>query len=181
MNLLELHYKNTITKDFSSRFLYLNSNQISKINKIHLNIGIKSFILKKGLSNILALELISLNNPKITKSKKSQISLGIRKNSPTGLKLTLHKLKAYNFLQKLIFFVLPNYSVLKNKLVLTNYDNISFSLKEVENFYELTFFYNIFKNNNSIDVCLQLNNINLNNNLELLFYLTSLKFPVLQK
>ena len=59
MNLLELHYKNTITKDFSSRFIYLNSNQISKINKIHLNIGIKSFILKKGLSNILALEIIS--------------------------------------------------------------------------------------------------------------------------
>lgn len=181
MNLLELHYKNTIAKDFSSRFIYLNCTQISKINKINLNIGLKSFVLKKGLSNILALELISLNLPKITKSRKSQISLGIRKNSPTGLKLTLYKSKAYNFLQKLNLFVLPNYSNFKNKLILTNYDTISFSLKEIENFHELTFFYNIFKNNNSIDVCLKINPINLNNNLELLFYLTSLKFPVLRK
>ena len=181
MNLLELHYKNTILKDCSSRFNYFNVNQISKINTIHLNIGLKSFILKKGLSNILALELISFNSPKITKSKKSQISLSIRKNSPTGLKLTLCKSKAYNFLQKLNFFVLPNYSTLKNKLILTNNDSISFSLKEVENFNELTFFYNIFKNNNHIDVCLKINSVNFNNNLELLFYLTSLKLPVLQK
>ena len=33
MNLYKQHYNNTVSKDLTSRFVYLNCNQISKLEK----------------------------------------------------------------------------------------------------------------------------------------------------
>ena len=51
MNLYQNHYKKIVLKDLSSRFLYLNCNQLPKLEKISINIGVKDFVLKKHITN----------------------------------------------------------------------------------------------------------------------------------
>lgn len=180
MNLYQEHYKKTVLKDLSSRFLYLNCNQIAKLEKITVNIGIKNFILKKHITNALAIELITLNLPIVTKAKKNTVLLNLKKNSPNGFKLNLNKNKAYIFFQKLSFYVFPNFKANKKFLNISNNNSLSFSIKEIDSFKELTFFYSFFKNITSIDIDIKLKNITkYNNNIEILFFLTSFNLPIL--
>lgn len=178
MNLYKQHYNNTVSKDLTSRFVYLNCNQISKLEKLSINLGIKEFNLKKNLTNILLLEFISSNPAILTKAKKNIILLNIKKNSPNGLKLNLKKNHAYNFFQKLGLYVFPNFKTNKIFLKLKKTNSISFSIKEIDSFQELTFFYNFFKNSNCIDINFKINGFFYKTSHELIFFLTSFKFPI---
>ena len=180
MNLYQEHYKKTILKDLSSRFLYFNCNQLTKLEKISMNIGIKDFTLKKDITKALALEFISSNSPIVTKAKKSTVLFNLKKNSPNGFKLNINKNKTYIFFQKLGFYVFPNFKTNKNFLNLSNNNSLSFSIREIESFQELTFFYSFFKNISSIDINIKLKNINKKpNDIETLFFLTSFRLPIL--
>ena len=90
---LQNHYKNIIVYNFLSKLNLQNIFEIPKITKICLNIGFKdSNIEKKKLINIiLLLKLITNQKPLITKSKKNDIFLKIKKNSIIGCKITLRK------------------------------------------------------------------------------------------
>ena len=128
VSLVKIHYKKTLRKDLTSRFFYKNSNTISELKTIHLNIGIKDVSFKSILPNFLGLEFLSSNFPYITKAKKNIHFLNIKKRSPNGVKVTLTKNSAYNFFQKLIFRIIPNFQKRKNKILVTNKNSISFSL-----------------------------------------------------
>ena len=180
MNLYNKHYKITVIKDLSSRFIYRNSYQILKLNKLSLNIGIKEFILKKNITSILLLEFITGNFPILTKARKNTIFLNIKKNSPNGVKINLHKQKIYNFFQKLGFYTFSNLKIKNNFFQIKKNNFFSFSIKEIDTFHELTFFYNFFKTIKCIDINLEINCF-LKNNFELFFFLTSFKFPIYVK
>lgn len=173
MNLYNLHYKNTVQKDLSSRFLYKNSNQIPKLEKLTINNGIKEFKLRKSLVNFLLIEFISGNSPKLTKVKKNISTLKLKKKFPNGFKINLQKNKAYEFFQKLGLYIFIN----SNLLIINTNNTLSISLKEIDSFQELTFFYNYFKNIKNIDINIKIKYLN-KNNFELLFFLTSFKFPI---
>lgn len=179
MNLYQNHYKKIVLKDLSSRFLYLNCNQLPKLEKISINIGVKDFVLKKHITNAIALEFISLNSPILTKATKNTILFNLKKNSPNGFKLNLNKIKAYDFIQKLGFYVFPNFKANKKFLNISNNNSLSFSISEIDSFQELTFFYSFFKNIFSIDINIKLKNNDFYNTIETLFFLTSFKLPVL--
>lgn len=180
MNLYQEHYKKTVLKDLSSRFLYFNCNQITKIEKISVNIGIKDFILKKHITNGLALEFITSKSPIVTKAKKNTVLLNLKKNSPNGFKLNIMtKNKIYIFFQKLVFYIFPNFKATKKFLIISKKDSLSFSIREIDSFKELTFFYSFFKNISFIDINIKLKNINNSTNNEALFFLTSFNLPIL--
>lgn len=126
MNLYKQHYDNTLIKDISSRLFYRNSFQIPKFQKISINIGIKEFILKKHITIFLLLEFVTTNCPILTKSKKSVPLLNVRKNSPNGAKLNMHRQKIYDFIQKLGFYIFPSFRLEKNNFIIKHNDSFSF-------------------------------------------------------
>lgn len=173
---LQNHYKNIIVYNFLSKLNLQNIFEIPKITKICLNIGFKdSNIEKKKLINIiLLLKLITNQKPFITKSKKNNIFLKIKKNSIIGCKTTLRKKNIFFFLEKLLIFILPNLS--KIKINAKNQNIFNFKIKNVLYFFEFKTEFLKFKDIPAIDVSIH---TNVKNNNELFLLLNS--FFILKK
>ena len=112
---LQNHFKNVIIYDLLTKLNFKNIFEITKITKICLNIGFKNAnIEKKKLINIILLiKLITNQKPIITKSKKNDIFLKMKKNSIVGCKITLRKIRIFNFLEKFLIFILSTISALE--------------------------------------------------------------------
>jgi large subunit ribosomal protein L5 len=147
------HYQNITTYDLLTKFNFKNVYEIPKINKIYLNIGFKNAnIDKKNLINIITLlKLITNQKPIITKSKKNNIFLKIKKNSIIGCKITLRKKNINMFLEKILIFILPNLSS-KLSFNINNKNILNFQIKNILNFFELNREFLKFKNIPAIDV-----------------------------
>ena len=167
---LQNHYKNIIVYNFLSKLNLQNIFEIPKITKICLNIGFKdSNIEKKKLINIiLLLKLITNQKPLITKSKKNDIFLKIKKNSIIGCKITLRKKNIFIFLEKILIFIIPNLK--KIKINLKNKNILNFQIKNILNFFELKNEFLKFKDITPIDVSIH---TNVKNNNELFLLLNS--------
>ena len=179
MNLINHYYNQIITYDFLNKFNYKNINKIPKIKKIVLNFNCKNFDIKKIARAILALELISTTKSVVTKSKKISLNLKIRKGHPVGCKVIIKKKNLENFLLKLLNSIFPE---LKNFKGLTqqtnNINSFSFSLKDLINFDELNYNFYLFSQIPSLNITLIYNTTKPK---ELIFFLNSLKIPLLIK
>ena len=164
---LKNHYQNVIIYDLLSKLHFKNVFELPKITKICLNIGFKnSNIEKKKLTNIIVLlKLITNQEPIVTKSKKNNIFLKIKKGSIIGCKVTLRKNNINVFLEKLLFFILPNIKDIKFNLI--NKNILNFQIKNVLHFFELKTEFLKFKDIPSIDISIHSNTKN-NKNLFLL-------------
>ena len=164
---LQNHYKNVIIYDLLTKLNFKNIFEITKITKICLNIGFKNAnIEKKKLINIILLiKLITNQKPIITKSKKNDIFLKIKKNSIVGCKITLRKIRIFNFLEKFLIFILPY----DNKIIFNskNINILNFKINDTLNFFELKTEFLKFKDIPPIDVSIHTNAKN-NNELFLL-------------
>lgn len=168
---LQNHYKNITIYNLLTKLNYTNIFEIPKITKICLNIGFKDAnIEKKKLINIiLFLKLITNQKPLITKSKKNNIFLKIKKNSIIGCKITLRKKNIFYLLEKILFFILPN---LRNiKLNLKNKSILNFQIQNIFDFLEFQTEFLKFKNIPPIDISIH---TNVNNNNELFLLLNSI-------
>ena len=176
---LQTHYKNITVYNLLSKLTLKNIFEIPKINKIFLNIGFKnSNIDKKKLINIiLLLKLITNQKPLITKSKKNNIFLKIKKNSIIGCKITLQKKNIFNFLEKILIFILPNL----REINLKNKNIFNFQIKNILDFFELKTEFLRFKNIPPIDVSIHTNVYNPNELFLLLNLLFILKINYSQK
>ena len=168
---LQNHYKNVTIYNLLTKLNFKNIFEIPKINKICLNIGFKEANLekKKLINIILLLKLITNQKPLITKSKKNNIFLKIKKNSITGCKITLRKKNIFIFLEKILIFILPNLK--KIKINLKNKNILNFQIKNILYFFELKNEFLKFKDIPSIDVSMH---TNVRNNNELFLLLNSL-------
>lgn len=168
---LQNHYQNVTIYDLITKLNYKNIFEIPQINKICLNIGFKDANLekKKLINIILLLKLITNQKPIITKSKKNNIFLKIKKNSIIGCKITLRKKNIYFFLEKLLFFILPNLNNIKFNL--TNKNILNFQISNILHFFELKTEFLKFKNIPPIDVSIH---TNVKTNKELFLLLNSL-------
>lgn len=155
--MIKNYYENIILYDFLIKIPLKNIFQKLKITKIYLNIGFKNNILeKKFLINIIVfLKLISNQKIKITKSKKNNIFLKIKKNSIVGCKITLRKNNIYFFLQKLIIFIIPEINNIKISLIKKNI--LNFQIKNISNFIEFKKEFYIFKKIPPIDISIHTN------------------------
>lgn len=157
---LKNHYQNVIIYDLLTKLHFKNVFELPKITKICLNIGFKnSNIEKKKLTNIIVLlKLITNQEPIVTKSKKNNLFLKIKKGSIIGCKVTLRKNNINIFLEKLLFFILPN---LKNiQLNLKNKNILNFQIQNILHFFEFKTEFLKFKDIPPIDVSIHSNTKN---------------------
>ena len=154
---LQNHYQNVTIYNLLTKLNFQNIFEISKITKICLNIGFKdSNIEKKKLINIiLLLKLLTNQKPLITKSKKNDIFLKIKKNSITGCKITLRKKNIFFFLEKILIFILPNLK--KINLNIKNQNILNFQINNILDFFELKNEFVKFKDSPPIDVSIHTN------------------------
>ena len=105
--------KETILKEIQpklkEKFGYKNIYMVPKIYKVVLNMGLgldgnDSKILKSCEEDLAK---IAGQTPVVTKFKKSIANFKTRKNTNSGLKVTLRKNKMYEFLDRLINIAIP--------------------------------------------------------------------------
>ena len=144
--------KQTISKEIEptlkEKFGYKNLYMGPRIQKIVLNMGLgldgnDQKILKSCLEDLAN---ITGQMPVITKFKKSVANFKTRKNTNSGLKVTLRKNKMYEFIDRLTNIALPRIKDFRglNPNGFDKYGNYTFGVKEHIIFPEVNF-YNVDK------------------------------------
>jgi len=177
MNILENYYKKVIRHDLINNFFYYNLDNIPELKKIILNFGCKSFAIKNIAASLLALELITAKQGTITKAKRANILLKVRKGNPVGCIVVLRKTQMYHFFWKLLTQVLPNLRDFKGISASKKLNGKSFSLTltDLINFKELEKQFYLFTNLPPLNIILVTNT---DTRKELIFLLNSFKVPL---
>lgn len=177
MNILENYYKKVIRYDLLNKFHYTNLDELPKLEKIILNFGCPNFELKNISSALLSLELITTKRGSLTKAKRSNILLKIRKGYPVGCIVILKKTKMYNFLLKLLVEVFPSLKVFKplNTSKKLEKKSFSFTLIDLITFKELEKQFYLFINLPPLNITIITNS---KTKKELLYLLNSFKLPI---
>lgn len=108
-NWLQAYYKETVVPALIKEFNYTNINQVPKIEKIVLNMGLGD-VRDNAKSLQLAvdeLKLIAGQKPIVTKAKKSVANFKVREGQNVGAKVTLRGQRKYDFFAKLTCIALP--------------------------------------------------------------------------
>ena len=95
---LKAKYQEEVIPALKEKFGYKNINQVPKLHKIVLNMGVGE---ASHNSKIAGQKCV------VTKAKKSIASYKLREGMPVGAMVTLRGERMYDFLQKLICVVLP--------------------------------------------------------------------------
>lgn len=105
--LKEIYQKEVIPK-MKEKFGFKNNLAVPKIEKIAVNVGIRSDVDPK-FQEVMKNNLIAITGQKPieTKAKKAIAGFKVRKGQKVGLKITLRGNRMYDFLDKLINIVLP--------------------------------------------------------------------------
>ena len=106
---LKAQYDERIAKAMTDRFGYKNVNEVPRIEKIVLNMGVGEATQDKKRVDQAAseMELIAGQKPVITKAKKSIAQFKLREGMPIGVKVTLRRERMYEFLDRFITIALP--------------------------------------------------------------------------
>jgi large subunit ribosomal protein L5 len=106
---LRQHYDEVVRPKLIEQFGYKNVMEVPKITKIVLNMGVGEATQDSKLVQVAASELEKIAGQKvvITKSKKAIAQFKIRENLAIGAKVTLRKVRMYEFLDRLITIALP--------------------------------------------------------------------------
>jgi len=176
MNILESYYKKVIRYDLINKFFYRNLNKIPELKKIILNFGCnKNLSVKNIAASFLALELITGKQGIITKSKRVNILLKVKKGNPVGCIVILKKTSMYCFFLKLITQIFPNFDKDFKGINIpkrSNYKSFSLTLTDLTNFKELEKQFYLFKDLPPLNIVFI---TNINSRKELIFLLNSFK------
>jgi large subunit ribosomal protein L5 len=180
MNILEYYYKKIIIYDLINKFSYNNLKKVPQLKKIILNFGCKNSEIKNLAAALISLELITSNkNIELTKSKRANIFIKIRKGHPVGCKVILKKYKMYDFFLKLLTEVFPALKEFKgvalNKKISPT--SFSFTLKNLISFKELETNFYLFNNVPPLNINLI---TNAKTEKELIYLLNSFKIPFIK-
>ena len=173
--LKEIIYKD-INPSLKEMFGYKNVYMGPKIEKIVLNMGLG---LDGNDAKILSscqddLASITGQKPVITKFRKSIANFKTRKNTNSGLKVTLRKNKMYEFLDRLINIALPRIKDFRglNSNGFDKFGNYTFGIKEQIIFPEVNF--DKIDKVRGLDITIVIKSINRKHSYELL---KKLNFP----
>ena len=102
-------YDETIAKAMVEKFGYKNVNEVPRLDKIVLNMGVGEATQDKKKVEQAAseMELIAGQKPVITKAKKSIAQFKLREGMPIGVKVTLRRERMYEFLDRFVTIALP--------------------------------------------------------------------------
>ena len=140
---LKKKYDDNIKSSLMSKMQYKNKNEVPKIMKVVLNMGLGEDAgdTKKLNTSLEDLSSITGQKPVITKFKKSISNFKTRKGSNAGVKVTLRSSRMYEFIDRLINIALPrikDFRGLSSKGI-DNSCNYSFGIKEHIVFPEVNF------------------------------------------
>ena len=177
MHFLEHFYTKILQRDLSNKFFYKKTKKLPKITKVILNFGYKTTELKQLSAGLLALELITNQKGNLTRTKRSNIFLKIRKGHPVGCKVILRKTHIFDFFGKMINEIFPK---------IKNFDGLQFSQKNKKNvfqyelhdtfnFSKLEEYYYLFNNLPKLTITVVISSTIKE---ELIFILKSLQFPI---
>lgn len=140
MNIKETYNKQVI-KGLKEKFGYKNVNQVPKILKVSINVGVgkhskeASYIenVEKTLSDITG------QKPVRTKAKKAISNFKIREGNIVGVTVTLRKDKMWDFLEKLVKISLPRIRDFRglSTRIIDNKGNMTIGFKESSAFPEV--------------------------------------------
>ncbi len=106
---LKEYYKTEVIPSLQKEYGYKNINQIPKIVKIVVNMGLGEAVQDVKIIDKAAheLSLISGQKPIVRKARKSVAAFKLREGMPIGCTVTLRGMQMYEFLDRLINAVLP--------------------------------------------------------------------------
>ena len=176
--------KETIEKEIQpklkEKFGYKNIYMVPKIYKVVINMGLgidgnDSKILKSCEEDLAK---ISGQAPVVTKFKKSIANFKTRKNTNSGLKVTLRKNKMYEFLDRLVNIALPRIKDFRglNPNSFDKFGNYTFGIKEHIVFPEVNF--DKVDKIRGLDITISIKTTNKDHSYELL---KNINFPFLER
>jgi len=110
MNLLQEKYNKEIAKALKDKFKLSNINEVPKLLKINVNVGIGTFMKNsKDYAQIIEnIAAVTGQKPVLKRAKKAISNFNkLKEGDPNGVTVTLRREKMYDFLHKLINIVLP--------------------------------------------------------------------------
>jgi large subunit ribosomal protein L5 len=109
MSRLQEQYKNELAGDIQKKLGLKNTQEVPKITKITLNMGVGDAVAdKKVLEKARAdMERISGQKPVTCLARKSVAAFKIRDGMPIGCKVTLRRERMYEFLDRLVNIAIP--------------------------------------------------------------------------
>lgn len=132
--MLREEYKNKISQKLKKELNMDNVLEVPKIEKVVLNIGAGQAVENAKVidSAVRTLETIAGQKPVVTKSKKAISNFKLKEKQPIGVSVTLRGRKMWEFLDRLIFVVLPRERDFRgiNPNKFDGKGNFNFGLKE---------------------------------------------------
>ncbi len=106
---LQTYYRDTVVPELMKRFGYKSVMEVPRIEKITLNMGVGEAVADKKVMEFAVgdMQKIAGQKPVVTKSRKSIAGFKIREGYPIGCKVTLRKVRMYEFLDRLVSVALP--------------------------------------------------------------------------
>ncbi len=140
---LKAKYQEEVIPALKEKFGYKNINQVPKLHKIVLNMGVGEASHNSKIAEAIEIQLSKIAGQKcvVTKAKKSIASYKLREGMPVGAMVTLRGEKMYDFLQKLTCVVLPRIRDFRG-ISPKSFDgrgNYTLGLKEQSLFPEITY------------------------------------------
>ena len=137
-------YVNEVVPALLKEFGYKNVNEVPKIDKIVLSMGLGAEKDNSKSFNIAVDELavIAGQKPVITTAKKSIANFKLREGQKVGAKVTLRGERMYEFLDRLISIALPKVRDFRGIDASTGFDgrgNYSYGIKEQLIFPEIVY------------------------------------------
>jgi large subunit ribosomal protein L5 len=102
-------YKNDITPALIKQFSYKNPNQVPRLQKIVVNMGLGAAVTNPKIIDAAVEEMkaITGQKPVVTRSKKAIASFKLRAGLPIGVMVTLRQERMWEFLDRLVTLALP--------------------------------------------------------------------------
>ena len=96
-------YKNTVVPALQKEFNYKNANQVPRIDKVVINMGLGEAVQNAKIieSAVQQLTIIAGQKPVVTKSRKSIANFKLRENQAIGAMVTLRRDRMYEFIDRL--------------------------------------------------------------------------------
>jgi large subunit ribosomal protein L5 len=102
-------YKDVAIPALQKQFNYTNPNEVPKLEKIVVNMGLGQAVTNPKIidSGVDELQALTGQKPVVTRAKKAIASFKLREGIPIGCMVTLRRDKMWEFLDRLVTVALP--------------------------------------------------------------------------
>jgi large subunit ribosomal protein L5 len=109
MSGIQEYYQKECVPQLMQEFGYKNINEVPKLGKIVLNMGLGEGVQSPKSVDLAAEELTQIAGQKavITRAKKAIATFKLRQGMPIGCRVTLRHERMYDFFSKLVHIALP--------------------------------------------------------------------------